>query len=186
MKQFLIWLIFLIPSLVNAQTEHAEFWGIPIDGKVSKFKKQLFLEINKRGITLWDKKIKTEVYGNFSKASATCYDEDEDIIKFIVIYYDTNSKIVFQVVERVIVSLHKDNQVTDLLYEKYKKHFIEEYDYGYPKDSGFVFWQLIPNKSGTKAVGTLGMFKDALGIDIFYSDKVNMRKYYSESEPFCF
>ena len=48
MKKILILILLTIALVVNAQTEHLRFMGIPLDGKISSFDR----EIRKKGFSL--------------------------------------------------------------------------------------------------------------------------------------
>lgn len=52
MKKCLFFLLIIVPTYINAQIEHVKFMGIPINGNITKFKKQLVKKFKKEKIGL--------------------------------------------------------------------------------------------------------------------------------------
>lgn len=183
MKRLLIVLLLIIPLFVKAQVEHAEFMGVPIDGNIVKFKKQLVKRWNDMNPK---NKIKIKYFFDRTTEqgySISCIDGFYGDIQEIVIYYDTNSGNVYEVRMEVCA---KNEEHMHKLFNKYRAMMIEEYDYGPPFDlknkGNNTFMQVIPNKTGTKHVGVVEIDESnhplcGYSISIYYTDDENARKY---------
>ena len=204
MKRFLFFLLIIVPTFVNAQIEHVEFMGIPINGNITKFKKQLVKKFKKEkigftsNITKYYKKGKIRFQNRSIKLkdfSNSLSDEGYSLSKIqnidcrgkevgLIIYYDTKSGYVYSVRMDVVAENEEDMH---RLFNKYRNTMINEYDYGYPydftADGGFnCFLQKIPNSRGTKKIGIAKIYENkntlfGYCIQIYYWDDINSRKY---------
>lgn len=117
MRRIIYFLIVLFVSLnIKAQSDHFTFMGIPIDGKVSKFEK----ELKKKGFCVvpYGKEIKgVWIYnGIFAGEVANVY-----------VAFEEKTKIVFRV--SIIIKCFSEEEVTskyenirDMIYKKYSEN----------------------------------------------------------------
>lgn len=180
-KQIIIIITLFVALVAQGQNEHFKFMGIPIDGKISSFDK----ELQKKGFKLDDIMGKSleDAYiynGIFAGENAQIY-----------VNYDVKSKIVYQAV--VIIKRSTKESVTrlyqdmrDMLEEKYSQdegvRFIEDQNEKYGeemKKNGIDLfqWKHIAEKDGYE---TTSFFipnvksRDLLGlIEVFGGDMLS-------------
>lgn len=132
-KQIIIIITLFVALVAQGQNEHFKFMGIPIDGKISSFDK----ELQKKGFKLDDIMGKSleDAYiynGIFAGENAQIY-----------VNYDVKSKIVYQAVviikrstKESVTRLYQD--IRDMLEEKYSQdegvRFIEDQNEKYGEE----------------------------------------------------
>lgn len=198
-KEFLLILCCLFSVVLQAKTEHLKFMGIPLDGKISVFNR----EMQKKGFKLDDyagKRIEgTYIYdGVFAGERARVF-----------IDYDAKTKIVYQAA--VVITLYTKESVTskyedmrDMLEEKYSQdesvsileRFRLEYGEKMKEEGKTPFeWKhiteekgyeattfFIPNLESRTLLGDIKVFVRESFSNITYSTEYNLFIRYSDRQ----
>lgn len=173
MKKVILFLIaFLVVTSSYAQKEHFQFMGIPIDGTISSFTKQL----KKKGFVKDKLYNIVEDYISGYRIFKGSFAGENNVN--VVVFYDENTKLVNNV--KVIIRCYSEEGVNDKyesylsdLQMKYSKSIIREQDLD--ERPGKVF--VISNTNGD-ILGLIllykGLGKDNYNLTLEYTDFYNI------------
>ena len=176
----------LFSLFLQAQTEHFKFMGIPLNGKISSFDR----ELKKKGFKLDDFASKT-LKGSYMYKGIFAGEKSQ-----VLVSYDEKTKIVYQACV-IITHFTKESAITnyrsmcDMIEEKYRKHeavqFYEnmkiengeemkkdgvtpfEWKHVYEKDGYETTSFIIPQINSTDFQGTIMVYVEDLFSNITYS-----------------
>jgi hypothetical protein len=115
----LLFLICLMSLTIQAQVEHFKFMGIPIDGKISVFEKQL----KKKGFASDVRfKMLPKEYFSTTRIYKGSFANEDDVS--LVVNFDKNTKIVYSV--NVIIECYSQNNMIKK-YDEYESMYREKY-----------------------------------------------------------
>ena len=165
MKRLLLFIVSSFWALSSmAQIEHMRFMGIPLDGKISVFQK----ELKKKG---FEKNELTKYLSPKMLSGTRIYKGIfADEIVDLIVYFDKDTKIVNRA--RVIIDCFSIEQVNEK-FDKFVYNLKEKYDNSFIddnlKDSMDKFGIGVPNSNRTRFVGYIFLEKDFVSFKDKYS-----------------